>query len=50
LVPSPWGSIEQRDIGKAFVAEIAKNAAETGVVFYDNQRMRTSIADLMTFS
>ena len=50
LVPSPWGSIEQRDIGKAFVAEIAKNAAETGVVFYDNQRMRTSIADSMTLS
>ena len=44
LVPGPWGSIEQGDIGKAFVAEIAKNAAETGVAFYDNQRMRKSIA------
>jgi len=45
LVPGPWGNIEQRDIGKAFVAEIAKKAAETGVTFYDNQGMRKSIAD-----
>jgi uncharacterized protein YbjT (DUF2867 family) len=44
-VPGPWGNIEQRDIGKAFVAEIAKKAAETGVAFYDNQGMRKSIAD-----
>jgi hypothetical protein len=34
--------IEQRDIGAAFVAEIAKRAAETGVTFYDNQAMRKS--------
>jgi uncharacterized protein YbjT (DUF2867 family) len=45
LVPSPWGNIEQRNIGKAFVAEIAKKAAATGVDFYDNQGMRKSIAD-----
>jgi uncharacterized protein YbjT (DUF2867 family) len=45
LVPGPWGNIEQRDIGKAFVAEIAKKAAETGVACYDNQGMRKSIAD-----
>jgi uncharacterized protein YbjT (DUF2867 family) len=45
LVPGSWGSIEQRDIGKAFVAEIAKEAAETGVAFYDNQGIRKSIAD-----
>jgi uncharacterized protein YbjT (DUF2867 family) len=45
LVPGPWGSIEQRDIGKAFVAEIAKKATETGLVFYNNQGMRKSIAD-----
>jgi uncharacterized protein YbjT (DUF2867 family) len=44
LVPGPWGNIEQRDIGKAFVAEIATKAAETGLVFYDNQGMRKSIA------
>ena len=45
LVPGPGGNIEQRDIGKAFVAEIAKKAAETGLAFYDNQGMRKSIAD-----
>jgi uncharacterized protein YbjT (DUF2867 family) len=45
LVPGPWGSIEQRDIGKAFVAEIAKKATATGLVFYNNQGMRKSIAD-----
>jgi uncharacterized protein YbjT (DUF2867 family) len=45
LVPGPGGNIEQRDIGKAFVAEIVKNAAETGVAIYDNQEMRKSIAD-----
>jgi uncharacterized protein YbjT (DUF2867 family) len=44
-VPGPWGNIEQRDIAKAFVAEIAKKAAETGVALYDNQAMRKSIAD-----
>ena len=48
LVPGPWGNIEQRDIGKAFVAEIAKKAAETGVAFYDNQEMRKSIGDVRT--
>jgi len=33
LVPGPWGNIEQRDIGKAFVAEVAKKANEPGVAF-----------------
>jgi uncharacterized protein YbjT (DUF2867 family) len=45
LVPGRWGNIEQRDIGKAFVAEMARKAAETGVAFYDNRGMRKSIAD-----
>ena len=45
LVPGPGGNIEQRDIGKAFVAEIAGKAGETGVAFYDNQGMRKSIVD-----
>jgi uncharacterized protein YbjT (DUF2867 family) len=44
LVPGPWGNIEQRDIGKAFAAEIVKKAAETGVALYDNLGMRKSIA------
>jgi len=45
LVPGRWGNIEQRDIGRAFLAEIAGKAAEAGVVFYDNQGMRKSIAE-----
>lgn len=40
LMPGPWGNIDQRDIGKAFVAEIVKNNAQTGVEFFDNQAMR----------
>jgi uncharacterized protein YbjT (DUF2867 family) len=44
LVPGAWGNIEQRDIGKAFVAEIAKKATEAGVACYDNHDMRKSIA------
>src|SRR6185369_17024824 len=40
LVPGPWGNINQRDIGKAFVAEIVKNSAKTGVEFFNNQAMR----------
>ncbi len=44
LLPDPWGNIEQRAIGKAFVAEIAEKAHETGVAFYDNRGMRKSIA------
>ncbi|HEX2733749.1 MAG TPA: hypothetical protein VHM70_19195 [Polyangiaceae bacterium] len=39
-VPGPWGNIEQRDIGKAFVAEMAKHGSETGLAIYDNQAMR----------
>jgi uncharacterized protein YbjT (DUF2867 family) len=45
FVPSPWGNIEQRDIGKAFVAEIAKEAPEIGGAFYDNRKMRKSIEE-----
>jgi uncharacterized protein YbjT (DUF2867 family) len=45
LVPGPWGNIEQRDIGKAFVGEIATKAGEAGVALYDNREMRESIAD-----
>jgi uncharacterized protein YbjT (DUF2867 family) len=40
LVPGPWGNIDQRDIGKAFMAEVVKNGAQTGVAFFDNQAMR----------
>jgi uncharacterized protein YbjT (DUF2867 family) len=39
LVPGPWGNIDQRDIGKAFVAEIVENSAQTGVEFFDKPAM-----------
>jgi uncharacterized protein YbjT (DUF2867 family) len=39
-LPGPWGGIEQVDIAKAFVAEVAQQAAKTGVEFYSNQGMR----------
>jgi uncharacterized protein YbjT (DUF2867 family) len=48
LVPGPWGNIEQSDIGKAMVAEIAMTGTETGVALYDNQGMRKRIADFVT--
>jgi uncharacterized protein YbjT (DUF2867 family) len=44
LVPGPGGNIEQRDIGRAFVAEIAGKAAESGVTVYDNRAMRDRAA------
>jgi uncharacterized protein YbjT (DUF2867 family) len=40
LVPGQWGNIDQRDIGRAFAAEIAVHGTETGVVYYDNRGMR----------
>ncbi len=49
-VPDPWGNIEQRDIGKAFLVEIAQKAAETGVVFYGNQGMRMVSASASDFT
>lgn len=43
LIPNPWGNIEQRDIGKAFVAEITRRAADKGRTVYDNKGMRQAI-------
>lgn len=43
LIPGPWGNIDQRDIGKAFVAEIVKNSTKMGVEYFDNQAMRRLI-------
>jgi len=43
LIPGPWGNIDQRDIGKAFVAEVVKNGATNGVDYFDNQTMRRLI-------
>ena len=40
LVPGPFGTIEQDDIGRAFVAEFISNPAPAGVVYLGNRAMR----------
>jgi hypothetical protein len=40
LIPGPYGTIEQDDIARAFVAEFISNSAPTGVVYLDNRAMR----------
>ena len=41
LIPGPFGTIEQDDIGRAFVAEfISSSAAPNGVVYLDNGTMK----------
>src|ERR1700690_294498 len=40
LIPGPFGTIEQDDIGRAFVAEFISSSAPNGVVFLENAAMR----------
>jgi uncharacterized protein YbjT (DUF2867 family) len=40
LIPGPFGTIEQDDIGRAFVAEFVGNVDSSGVVYFDNAAMR----------
>ena len=40
LIPGSFGTIEQDDIGRAFVAEFIEGAAATGVVVLENAAMR----------
>ena len=40
LVPGRFGTIEQDDIGRAFVAEFVSNSASNGVVYFENGAMR----------
>jgi uncharacterized protein YbjT (DUF2867 family) len=40
LIPGPFGTIEQDDIGRAFVAEFIGSAASDGVVYLENGAMR----------
>jgi uncharacterized protein YbjT (DUF2867 family) len=40
LVPGPFGTIEQDDIGRAFVAEFMRNPAANGFVYFENTAMR----------
>jgi hypothetical protein len=40
LIPGPFGTIDQDDIGRAFVAEFVRSSAPNGVVYLDNGAMR----------
>jgi hypothetical protein len=40
LIPEPFGTIEQDDIGRAFVAEFINSSAPDGVVYLENGAMR----------
>jgi uncharacterized protein YbjT (DUF2867 family) len=40
LIPGPFGTIEQDDIGRAFVAEFLGSSAASGVIYIDNGAMR----------
>jgi hypothetical protein len=40
LIPGPFGTIEQDDIGRAFVAEFMSSSAPNGVVYLENGAMR----------
>jgi uncharacterized protein YbjT (DUF2867 family) len=40
LIPGRFGTIEQDDIGRAFVAEFISSPAPDGVVYFENRAMR----------
>ena len=40
LIPGPFGTIDQDDIGRAFVAEFVSSPAPSGVVYLENEAMR----------
>jgi len=40
LIPGPFGTIEQDDIGRAFVAEFISSSAPNGIVYLGNAEMR----------
>jgi len=46
LIPGPFGTIEQDDIARAFVAEFIDRAAPDGVAYLDNGAMRRKSRDL----
>lgn len=48
LIPGPFGTIEQDDIGRAFVAEFVRDPAPNGVVVLENAAMRQSSRALRT--
>jgi hypothetical protein len=40
LIPGGFGTIDQDDIGRAFVAEFVEGFASSGVAYFDNGAMR----------
>ncbi len=40
LIPGPFGTIEQDDIARAFVAEFINSSAPNGVVYLENAAMK----------
>jgi uncharacterized protein YbjT (DUF2867 family) len=40
LIPGRFGTIDQDDIGRAFVAEFVDRSSPSGVVFLENRAMR----------
>ena len=40
LIPGPFGTIEQDDIGRAFVAEFVESPIPNGIVYLENAAMR----------
>ena len=46
LIPGPFGTIEQDDIGRAFVAEFISSSAPSGVVYLENGAMRQTSRSL----
>ena len=43
LIPGRFGTIEQDDIARAFVAEFIDSSAPGGVVYLDNAAMRRKV-------
>ena len=46
LVPGPFGTIEQEDIGRAFAAEFLNSSAVDGVVYLENAAMKQKSREL----
>jgi hypothetical protein len=40
LIPGRFGTIDQDDIGRAFVAEFVNSSVPSGVVFLENRAIR----------
>jgi len=40
VIPGPFGTIEQDDIARAFVAEFMESSAQNGIVYLGNRAMR----------